>query len=123
LDPMFSEPILPLVKAKGLSKEEAYAEKARAALTRKEPAIRDIYDLWQAAEQQIISLDSPDWISMAKRKCERYDLAASCSTKRRDAFEKGIKTDLAPVLRNGMAEAFDFNAAWKLYSLIHSRIM
>jgi len=50
LDPMFSEPVLPPIKARGLSKEEAYAEKARAALTRKEPAIRDIYDLWQAAE-------------------------------------------------------------------------
>jgi predicted nucleotidyltransferase component of viral defense system len=66
LDPMFSEPILPPIKVKGLSKEEAYAEKVRAALTRKEPAIRDIYDLWQAAERKIIPLDSPDWISMAK---------------------------------------------------------
>jgi predicted nucleotidyltransferase component of viral defense system len=123
LNPMFSEPILPPIKVMGLSKGEAYAEKVRAAFTRKEPAIRDIYDLWQAAEQKIIPLDSPDWIAMAKRKCEQYDLADCCSAKRKEAFEKGIKTDLAPVLRNGMAEAFDFNAAWKMYSLIHDKIV
>lgn len=123
LDPMFSEPVLSPIKVKALSKEEAYAEKVRAALTRKEPAIRDIYDLWQAAKQKIIPMDSPDWIAMVKRKCERHELAECCSAKRRETFEKGIETDLVPVLRNGMAEAFDFTVAWKLYSLIHSRIV
>jgi len=123
LDPIFSEPILAPVKVKGLSKEEAYAEKARAALTRKEPAIRDIYDLWQAAEQKIIHLDSPDWIAIAKRKCEGHDLAECCSVKRRAIFEKGVQSDLVPVLRNDMAEIFDFNTAWEVYSLIHSRIV
>ena len=122
LNPLFSEPVLPPIKVIGLSKVEAYAEKVRAALTRKEPAIRDIYDLWQAVEHKVISVNTPDWIALAKRKCSSYDLADCCSAKRKTVFQSGIKTDLRPVLRVGLAESFDFDAAWNLLLAIHRRL-
>jgi predicted nucleotidyltransferase component of viral defense system len=114
LDPLFSEPILTPIKVAGLSKEEAYAEKVRAALTRREPAIRDIFDLWQAFERRLVSLNSSEWIEMIRRKCAPYDLSESCAAKRKEAFERAISTDLIPVLRSSGAEVFDFNAAWAL---------
>jgi predicted nucleotidyltransferase component of viral defense system len=123
LNPLFAEPVLTPIRVIGLSKVEAYAEKVRAALTRKEPAIRDIYDLWQAFEQKVISMDTPGWIDMAKQKCSAYDLADCCSAKRKEVFEKGVKTDLHPVLRTGMAEVFDFNAAWEIILTIHRELV
>jgi predicted nucleotidyltransferase component of viral defense system len=122
LNPLFAEPVLPPIQVIGLSKVEAYAEKVRAALTRKEPAIRDIYDLWQAFEQKVIAMDTLGWISMAKQKCSAYDLTDCCSAKRKEVFEKGVKTDLHPVLRTDMAEAFDFNAAWNTMLVIHRKL-
>ena len=123
LTPLFSEPIFQPIKVIGLSKDEAYAEKVRAALTRKEPAIRDIYDLWQAFEQKVITMDNPEWIAMTKRKCFAYDLTDCCSAKRKAVFQSGIKTDLHPVLRSDVADAFDFDAAWEMMLVIHCKLM
>jgi predicted nucleotidyltransferase component of viral defense system len=114
LNPLFSEPVLPPIKAIALSRDEAYAEKVRAALTRRDPAIRDIYDLWQASELGILPVDDPAWIELAKEKCAGYDLSTSCSDARKSGFERGIKTDLRPVLKGGATEPFDFNTAWNV---------
>jgi len=122
LNPLFSESILPPIKVIGLSKVEAYAEKVRAALTRKEPAIRDIYDLWQAVEGKVIFMDNPDWIALTKRKCSSHDIADGCSAKRKAAFRSKIITDLHAVLRGGAAESFDFDAAWNILLAIHGRL-
>jgi predicted nucleotidyltransferase component of viral defense system len=122
LNPLFSELFFPPIKVIGLSKVEAYAEKVRAALTRKEPAIRDIYDIWQAVEQKVISVNNHDWIALAKRKCSAYELDDSCSVERKAVFQSGIKTDLRPVLRSGLAESFDFDVAWNILLAIHGRL-
>jgi len=45
IDPLLEEDIFPKEKINCLSLEEMIAEKMRAALTRKEPAIRDFFDL------------------------------------------------------------------------------
>jgi predicted nucleotidyltransferase component of viral defense system len=45
LDPDSNQPVLAPVDVRVLSLREAYAEKIRAALTRKEPAIRDYFDI------------------------------------------------------------------------------
>ena len=54
LEPFGGKEIFPRFLAAALSVKKAYAEKARAALTRKEPAIRDFFDLWVAQEMGLL---------------------------------------------------------------------
>ena len=49
-DPFTGQILIPENKILSLSLMEAVAEKLKAAITRKEPAIRDYYDLWHIAE-------------------------------------------------------------------------
>jgi predicted nucleotidyltransferase component of viral defense system len=123
LEPLFLEPALPPVKVMGLSRDEAYAEKARAALTRKEPAIRDIYNLWQAFEDGGLPVNDPGWIALVRQKCAAYDLGECCSTQRQHLFERSLETDLRPVLRSGAMEAFDFEAAWAVVFAVHQKLL
>ena len=123
LNPLFSEPVLPLIKARGLSRTEAYAEKVRAALTRKEPAIRDIYDLWQAQRSDVLPVTDLDWIALVKDKCAQHILKDACSMGRKEAFMRGITTDLHPVLTSDSAEQFDFEIAWQTIVEIHRKLL
>src|SRR5207249_282641 len=51
LDPDSNQPAFPHVRVRVLSLPEAYAEKVRAALTRREPAIRDFFDIDSAVQR------------------------------------------------------------------------
>ena len=44
-DPLHSRPVLEPIFVSVLSFRETYAEKFRAAITRRDPAIRDYYDI------------------------------------------------------------------------------
>ena len=57
LDPITREPMAPAVRVPCVSRMEALAEKARAALSRREVAIRDFYDMDHAVRQQGLRLD------------------------------------------------------------------
>jgi predicted nucleotidyltransferase component of viral defense system len=48
INPFTRRPAVPELGLKALDMQEAYAEKLRAALTRREPAIRDFYDIYYA---------------------------------------------------------------------------
>ena len=52
-DPLFDEEAVLPVSAESLSLTEAYAEKVRAALTREDPAPRDLFDLDYAVQQGV----------------------------------------------------------------------
>lgn len=113
-NPLFGEPEVDEILVRGYTLKEAYAEKVRAALTRKDPAIRDIYDLWRAHTLGILPLESRDWLNLIKQKCEKYDLTAACCEQRKVQFSSRVKTDLHPVLRSELAMSFDFIEGWNL---------
>ncbi|MFA5265710.1 MAG: nucleotidyl transferase AbiEii/AbiGii toxin family protein [Opitutaceae bacterium] len=121
LNPLFSESVLSPIAVTALSRDEAYAEKARAALTRKEPAIRDLYDLLQGKRAGLIPLDNRGWIEMVRQKCADLDLANACSAERLERFRVGIETDLLPVLRSGAA-SFDLPEAWEVVEAILAKV-
>ena len=106
-----------------LTCEETYAEKLRAALTRREPAIRDFYDIDYAVSNLGIDLENPRLISLLKKKLQvpnndEIDL----STARKKELLSQLDTQLKPVLRSTDYDVFDFERAFKRLSDLARRI-
>ncbi len=111
-DPFKKVDLLTAVSVNCLSTREAFSEKIRAALTRKEPAIRDLFDLDYAIRHQKIDLNDTGLLDYARRKIaipgtNAIDITAS----RVDAMRLQLKTELQPVLRQDDYNAFDFDQA------------
>lgn len=87
-------------RIKVMAMPEIWAEKARAALTRLEPAIRDFFDLDYAIQRKKLDPLKPEFLELVKRKLavpgnEPMDISdAKC----RD-LEKQVEARLRPVLR------------------------
>jgi len=108
LDPDSNQPVFPAVKVRVLSLREAYAEKVRAALTRKEPAIRDFFDidyallrgLFNPREQAVLNL-------IAEKLAVAGNHPVDISDAKVTALKGQIEGQLKPVLRARDYEGFD----------------
>ncbi|MFC1620611.1 nucleotidyl transferase AbiEii/AbiGii toxin family protein [Candidatus Neomarinimicrobiota bacterium] len=105
----------PPVSVKAIAKEEAYTEKVRAALTRREPAIRDFFDLFHASRELGLDLLTPEFISMVKEKLkvpgnEQVDV----SPEHKRELARQLEGQLRPVLRPDDFEKFDLDDAFQL---------
>lgn len=87
--------------------DEAMAEKMRAALTRRDPAIRDFYDIQYAQKHQKFDFDAIAY--MIDKKCEE-SLYQYTIDDAYDLLKKDIKPKLDPVLYAGYE--FDFDQAY-----------
>jgi predicted nucleotidyltransferase component of viral defense system len=87
-----------------ISKKEAFAEKIRAALSRKEPAIRDYYDLFYAIKENIISINDSELLRLATEKLV-FSNGITLNEKSLSVLKRQLITELKPVLRDT-----DFNA-------------
>jgi predicted nucleotidyltransferase component of viral defense system len=70
VNPFSGRPLLPVFSVRAMDMKEAYAEKVRAALTRKEPAIRDLFDLLYAVRKMKLNIDDHDFLIMVKQKLD-----------------------------------------------------
>lgn len=70
IDPFSKDYKIDPFKIMGLHPQEAYAEKVRAALCRKELAIRDYYDLDHALVNGIINFENDDFLLLVKSKIQ-----------------------------------------------------
>jgi predicted nucleotidyltransferase component of viral defense system len=83
-----------------MSLRESYAEKIRAALSRREPAIRDLFDLHHAIDSGILDVGDPGLLALTKRKMlVNVDEPANVSDDRFGAFRRQVEAALRPVLR------------------------
>ena len=110
IDPISQKPAFSDFYLKGLSLKEAYSEKIRAALSRKKPAIRDIFDIYYAIKHQLINIK--DIASMVKYKLDIVNRKIDLSNYRKEEFLSQIQTDLRPVLLQTDFENFDFEQVW-----------
>ena len=110
IDPISQNPAFPKFSLKGLSLKETYSEKIRAALSRREPAIRDIFDIDYAIKKQLI--DIKDITPMVKYKLNVLNRKIDLSNDRKKEFLYQIQTDLKPVLLQKDCEDFNFQQAW-----------
>ncbi|MGE0175282.1 MAG: nucleotidyl transferase AbiEii/AbiGii toxin family protein [Oligoflexales bacterium] len=119
LDPFKKSDLLGAVQVSCLSAREAFAEKIRAALTRKEPAIRDLFDLDYAVQHKKIELNDAELIDQTRQKIavpgtEPVNLSAS----RISALRLQLATELQPVLRSSDYGQFNFDLALSQLKLI-----
>lgn len=113
-DPFTGEDLFPPGKILSLSWKEAVAEKLKAAISRKDVAIRDYYDLWYIAEFGFDFYDK-NFIKIFKRKVDDEGYAGDykenfgLSADKISFLRKQIDDLLKPVIRSG--EEFNLDKA------------
>ncbi|MFZ2654188.1 MAG: nucleotidyl transferase AbiEii/AbiGii toxin family protein [Victivallales bacterium] len=110
LNPINNKRLLPPFPVKSFSIAEAYAEKMRAALTRREPAIRDFFDLDYADRILKFDLHDGNYLQLVRSKLavpgnDKVDLSET----RLDSLRKQIAGALKPVLRERDLHEFDLD--------------
>jgi hypothetical protein len=110
LDPNTGQPALPPVPVAAMSRRECYAEKIRAALCRREPAIRDFYDIDYALRNGLLVLEDARLAGLVAQKVSvPGNSPPSLSRARVEQLRGQISSDLNPVLREADFGAFDLN--------------
>jgi predicted nucleotidyltransferase component of viral defense system len=115
MNPFSGQPLLSPFKVGAMTLQEAYAEKIRAAITRKEPAIRDFFDVFHAVREKGLNTQDSDFLSMVKAKIdvpgnEPFDL----SEERKQELNRQLEGQLKPVLRPSDFDGFNLNEALEL---------
>lgn len=106
-----------------MTMREGYAEKCRAALTRKEPAIRDFYDLFYAVRETKLDPQDPDLLGMVREKLMvPGNPPIDVSSERKRELERQLEGKLKPVLRPADFVQFNLEEAFELVSAIAKAI-
>ena len=106
-----------------LSLNETYAEKVRAALTRTQPAIRDVYDLYHATKLDLLNFDTSEFIAIANAKLAvPGNTVVELDESWAEAIRKQLDSQLKPVLRGGDFLAFDLDSALATVREIECRL-
>jgi predicted nucleotidyltransferase component of viral defense system len=111
IDPFTNAAALAPITVCALSLREAYAEKARAALTRPEPAIRDFFDIDSAVRKKLLQHNATDFICLVSQKLAFTEDPVDISTERIESLDRQIETQLKPVLRTLDYEEFALERA------------
>jgi len=113
LEPVSAKPFVPEIKVPCISKDEALAEKFRAALTRREVAIRDFYDLDYAVRKLGLKPQNAELVALVRQKMAiPGNDAVDVGPHRLADLRRQMETRLRPVLRQRDYEEFDLDRAF-----------
>lgn len=120
-NPISVQPLVPPFALPCISREEAMAEKLRAALSRREVAIRDFYDIDYAVRKMGLDLQAPAQLDLVRRKLsipgnEPVDMSGS----RLAALRQQLIAQLKPVLRTQDFESFDLESVFQRVAAVAS---
>lgn len=119
LDPVSGEAMLAAFALPCLSWEESMAEKLRAALSRREPAIRDFYDLHHAVSRKGLDVLEPQLVALVRRKIAvPGNRLLPFSDRRQDDLRAQLTARLRPVLRDPDFDEFDEPALERVLALV-----
>ena len=113
LDPISGSPLVPVLIVPCISRDEALAEKLRAALSRREVAIRDFYDVDHAVRRLGLRPEGSRCVELVRRKLtvagnDPVDVSAA----RLAALRTQLESELKPVLRPRDFAKFDLERAF-----------
>jgi len=115
VDPFTGKPHAPAVKVSCIHRTEAFAEKLRAALSRRVPAIRDFYDLDHVVRTKEIDLGDGAFLEMVRAKLRiEGNAGVDVSDERLAALRPQIGAQLQPVLRARDFRGFDLERSFRL---------
>ncbi len=113
LNPVRGAALIPAFRIASLSYQEAMAEKLRAALCRREVAIRDFFDIDHAVRNGGFNALDRDLLDLLKRKVDVPGTGPiDVSPQRREQLAAQLEAQLRPVLRGAEFEAFDLSRAF-----------
>ncbi len=124
-DPFTGKDLIPKNRILSLTLNEAVAEKLKAAITRKDVAIRDYYDLWFISETKF-DFKNKHFRSIFKKKLEEEKYRANYSRnfgldkKSIDLLHRQIETELIPVIR--ISERFDLKKVFERFNVIMKKL-
>jgi predicted nucleotidyltransferase component of viral defense system len=123
LDPVSRKPLLKPLEVRCIAKMEAFAEKFRAALSRREVAVRDFFDLDYAVRRLRLRSGNPELIDLVRRKLfvpgnEPVDVSAN----RLAALRQQVGPQLQPVLRAEDFAEFDLERAFQIVTRMAAKM-
>jgi predicted nucleotidyltransferase component of viral defense system len=124
LDPVTGQPLLRPSAMRCISKIEAFAEKFRAALSRREVAIRDFYDIDYAVRRLGIKPQDTELIGLIRQKLavpgnEPVDV----SVNRLTTLQQQLEPQLKPVLRARDFAEFNLERAFRTVSEMATKVI
>ncbi len=112
LDPLTGKALVETYRVACLSCEEAMAEKVRAALCRREVAIRDWFDVDHAVHAGILKPGKAEFVDLLRRKLAIPGTGAiDISADRMAQLRRQVDGQLRPVLRQREFARFDLDRA------------
>ena len=124
VNPFTNKPLIKEFEVRSISIEEAFAEKFRAALTRKEPAIRDFYDIYFTKQLGILNFDSKEFIKIVKQKIDvPRNFPIDISDSRKEQLNLQLNTQLRPVLRSQDFNKFNLDEAFALIKQLSLKLI
>ena len=124
-DPFTREDLIPANEILSLTFREAVAEKLKAAISRRDPAIRDFYDLWYIAEYGFDFADDR-FVRIFQQKLHDDNFNTSyypdfgLTQDVINLLQSQIEGDLIPVIRTG--ETFDLEKVFDRFNKILKNI-
>ena len=113
--PLNGNPMVAPVSVRCIDKIEALAEKFRAALSRREPAIRDFFDIDYAVRRRLLRPEENDFVDRVGLKLAiPGNDSVDVSQRRLDALRRQVQAELKPVLRDRDFSEFDLNRAFEI---------
>ncbi len=123
LDPISGEPLVKEIAIRAISRVEAFAEKFRAALSRRDAAIRDFFDLDYAERRLELQLSEPELITLVRKKLMiPGNEEVNISEARLAALNAQLESQLKPVLREVDFGEFQLDRAYDLVRSMAKRL-
>lgn len=112
LNPVTGSALVDAVPIPSLSYPELMAEKARAALCRRDVAIRDFFDIDHAVQSRALDMTHVEFVNLLRLKLSVPGTAApDVSRDRMRLLEPQLEGELRPVLRQADFASFDLERA------------
>jgi hypothetical protein len=123
-DPTSGQAMIEASTVRCISRMEALAEKFRAALSRREVAVRDFYDIDHAVRRLGLRPEEAELIELVRQKIavpgnDPVDVSES----RLAALRRQVDSQLRPVLRAEDFEAFDLARAFRVVTRMATNII
>lgn len=114
-NPLTNKPMVAPVPVRSINKLEALAEKIRAALSRREPAIRDFFDIDYAVRKGGLRHDDTEFIEQVRKKLAiPGNGPVEVSDVRLNALRRQVEPQLRPVLRDREFAEFNLDRAFEI---------